>query len=528
MPLAPLFSAPTDTSRLPSPSKVGSSDPSALRRITPSPVLPPPSNEMPATRILASGCTMTARATSSPTSTDTIALPSPSKVASSEPSAFRRTTLNSRWAPFQEEPATRILPSGCRTAAWTTSPLPMGTVARPSPSKVASADPSAFRRITLRVRLPPAPEYPTTRILPSGCSITAWAMSSPLPTGRITLPSPSKVASSDPSAFSLTRLKSYEPLFAEYPATRILPSGDAATLWPKSSKPPTGTIRVPLPAAGAKVGASLTGVTARLAVSLAALNAVVPPVAPIGTYCPSPPVLRSHARKVIASFSVPFRSPKGSIRMRAVGPSSSASSFVAPLIAAASTASQVVPPSRLNCQVPRRVFKAVMAMASTAPPSASTMLPFTTRSAMATPEGSVSPSSTLPRVGEGPASSTGAAFAPAMFTVVLPKACIAPPLPCAPALPSSNVQSITTEAGGVPLVLAYAICRIAAFTSNRVAPESKVSTSVPPPFVVTAPIVVPPTVSAAPWVSAPSEPVAENTSCALAAPLRDSVSVAPA
>ena len=124
--------------------------------------------------------------------------------------------------------------------------------------------------------------------------------------------------------------------------------------------------------------------------------------------------------------------------------------------------------------------------------------------------------------------STGATLVPVIATVVLPAAVSAPPAPCAPALPSLNVQSITTEAGGVPLALAYAICRIAAFTSACVAFVSNVSTSVPPPFVVTAPIVVPPTVSAAPWVSAPSVPVAEKTSCALGPPLRDSVSVAPA
>ena len=127
-----------------------------------------------------------------------------------------------------------------------------------------------------------------------------------------------------------------------------------------------------------------------------------------------------------------------------------------------------------------------------------------------------------------PTRSYGASLTAVIDTVTLPLAVSAPPVPCAPVLPSLNTQSICTEPGGASLALAYAICCIAAFTCAFVAFALNVSTSVPALFVVTVPMVVAPTVSAAPSVSAPSVPLAVNTSCALAPPLRDSVSVAPA
>ncbi len=48
----------------------------------------------------------------------------------------------------------------------------------------------------------------------------------------------------------------------------------------------------------------------------------------------------------------------------------------------------------------------------------------------------------------------GASLAAVMVTVVLPLAVNAPPVPCAPELPSLKVQPITTEAGGVSDALA--------------------------------------------------------------------------
>ena len=139
----------------------------------------------------------------------------------------------------------------------------------------------------------------------------------------------------------------------------------------------------------------------------------------------------SQERKEIAEFSVPFRSPKGSMRRLAVGPSSSASSLVALLILAASMVSQLVPPSVLYCQVPRLVSSAVIAMASTAEPSASVMLPSTTSEATVKPVRLVAPSRTLPSVGLTAVLSTGAWLTGlrVMLTVLVPCAVSAPPLP---------------------------------------------------------------------------------------------------
>ena len=72
--------------------------------------------------------------------------------------------------------------------------------------------------------------------------------------------------------------------------------------------------------------------------------------------------------------------------------------------------SQFVPPSRLNCHVPRLASTAVIAIASDATPSGSPMLPSTTSAATVTPDGFVAPSSTLPSVGLALPSSTGASL----------------------------------------------------------------------------------------------------------------------
>ena len=86
----------------------------------------------------------------------------------------------------------------------------------------------------------------------------------------------SNVVSSDPSAFKRIRLKSRLLPLWEYPATRIRPSGWTITSWPRSSPEPTGTMSLPVPATGAKLGASLTAVTVTEAVSFTALKALVP------------------------------------------------------------------------------------------------------------------------------------------------------------------------------------------------------------------------------------------------------------
>ena len=90
--------------------------------------------------------------------------------------------------------------------------------------------------------------------------------------------------------------------------TTILPSACIVTLWPASVAPlPKSVTTFPPSTTGAKVGASFTAVTVMLAVSLALLKAPVPGV--VTTYCPALPLVMSQARKLMASLSVPFRSP---------------------------------------------------------------------------------------------------------------------------------------------------------------------------------------------------------------------------
>ena len=156
------------------------------------------------------------------------------------------------------------------------------------------------------------------------------------------------------------------------------------------------------------VGASLTAVMLTSAVSVWLLKAVLPPVAVMTVYWPSLPLVWSQARKVIASLTEPVRSPNGISRNCAVGPSSNANSLVVLLIRFASIVSQLVPPLRLYCQLPRLVLSPVIAIASTAEPSLSVMLPSTTRSATVTPLGLVAPSRTRPMLGLGAVLSAGA------------------------------------------------------------------------------------------------------------------------
>ncbi|TWT50143.1 hypothetical protein Pla22_28830 [Rubripirellula amarantea] len=54
------------------------------------------------------------------------------------------------------------------------------------------------------------------------------------------------------------------------------------------------------------VGMSFTDVTVKSAVSVSVLNAVVPPLDEASAVFPGDPVVRSHARNVIASLMVPL------------------------------------------------------------------------------------------------------------------------------------------------------------------------------------------------------------------------------
>ena len=64
-------------------------------------------------------------------------------------------------------------------------------------------------------------------------------------------------------------------------------------------------------------------------------------------------------------------------------------------------------------------------------------------------------------------------------------------------------------------------------TSVCVALALKLSTRVPALLVVTVPMEVRPTSKLAPWANVENVPVVENTSCALAPPLRTRVRLAP-
>ena len=146
----------------------------------------------------------------------------------------------------------------------------------PSPSKPVSGEPSAFSRITAKSASAPFQDVPAMRIRPSGSTVRLRPRSLPLPAGTRTVPSPSKVVSGEPSAFSRSRLKSSSLPFQDVPATRIRPSGSTVTVWGEALPVPTGATSVPVPAGGAKVGASLTGVTVIDAVSASALKPSAP------------------------------------------------------------------------------------------------------------------------------------------------------------------------------------------------------------------------------------------------------------
>src|SRR5699024_9012699 len=145
-----------------------------------------------------------------------------------------------------------------------------------------------------------------------------------------------------------------------------------------------------------------------------------------------------HARKVIAVASDPVKSPKGSRRILSGPSSSTASSSVVLLIKSARIVSHVAPPSVLYCHVPRLVSSAVTAMPTDAVSSS-----VTPASSVLTvvPAGFAALSLIAASAGEAELSSTGASLT---LTYELPAAVSAPPPPCAPALPSLNVQSIWT------------------------------------------------------------------------------------
>ena len=125
------------------------------------------------------------------------------------------------------------------------------------------------------------------------------------------------------------------------------------------------SVTVWLAPAPPRVGASFTAVTVMVAVSLAALKAVVPPLAVVSAVDPALPLVRSQARKVklpVVAFAV-----FGTKRTRSAARSSSAA-----VPDRLPNAVQLPPLSTEYCQVPFPASAAVMAMPWTAPTSPST------------------------------------------------------------------------------------------------------------------------------------------------------------
>ena len=118
-------------------------------------------------------------------------------------------------------------------------------------------------------------------------------------------------------------------------------------------------------------GASLMPVTASDAVSVAALNALAPPLALASAVSPATPLLRSHARNVIAAPSVPFQSGFASKYSRV---SASAASSRAAVSDTAPSCRQVAPPSSVYHHRPWAVSAPITAMPVDAPGSASPTL----------------------------------------------------------------------------------------------------------------------------------------------------------
>src|SRR5262245_36923416 len=122
------------------------------------------------------------------------------------------------------------------------------------------------------------------------------------------------------------------------PDTRLptlIPTGAGAS---SPTDPITGDLLA------SSTGASFTALMVMLAVSVAAENAVAPPLVVVSTLLPAPPLVWSQARKVMALLTMPLKFAFGwkYRRVAASAPSSSAE-----LSATAPTAVQFEPLSRL-------------------------------------------------------------------------------------------------------------------------------------------------------------------------------------
>ena len=150
---------PASVTRPPLP-KSGSSAPVARSRATTAPA----AVERPVTTIRPSAWRASASPKSSPPKS-IVAMPPVANVGSSAPLGFSRATW--MFPPSgPEKPPIRSLPLGATTTAVARPIAPQLISLRPSPSKVVSSAPLDFRRTTATCRR----ESPARTILPSGCS----------------------------------------------------------------------------------------------------------------------------------------------------------------------------------------------------------------------------------------------------------------------------------------------------------------------------------------------------------------------
>jgi hypothetical protein len=95
-------------------------------------------------------------------------------------------------------------------------------------------------------------------------------------------------------------------------------------------------------------GASLTGLMAMLAVAVAVLNAVIPPLLVVSAVPPAEPLVWSHARNVMP-LTVPLKSALGTKRTRVLASAASRRALAA---VGLPNGDQLEPPLVEYCHVP--------------------------------------------------------------------------------------------------------------------------------------------------------------------------------
>ena len=152
----------------------------------------------PPTTILPSGCTATFSAPSKEPKKSIVSLPPVPKLASGAPLVPKRATAKPGLIRFELCPATTILPSACTsTARAKSSSMLKAAVASPLLPKPSSMAPLPPRRITAKALLPPIGALPAMTIRPSACKARASPRAR---LGSVSLPAVPKLLSGLPMA----------------------------------------------------------------------------------------------------------------------------------------------------------------------------------------------------------------------------------------------------------------------------------------------------------------------------------------